>query len=120
MNINIGNYFEDFVKKQIKSGRYENSNEVICSALRFLEKQERKFRELQNSIKKDFKEITYKSRNSVKFEISINDRNGGISKMIYITIGDGETFETKEIIEDLLLGDYNRQGQLIGIEILVP
>lgn len=36
----IGKHFEDFIKKQIESGRYSSASEVIRSALRLLEERE--------------------------------------------------------------------------------
>ena len=36
----IGSHFEQFVKKQIESGRYRSASEVVRDALRLLEKQE--------------------------------------------------------------------------------
>jgi antitoxin ParD1/3/4 len=45
-SISIGNYFEDFIKHEVKSGRYSSVSEVIRSALRLLESEENKEREL--------------------------------------------------------------------------
>lgn len=36
----IGKHFEDFIKRQIESGRYSSASEVIRSALRLLEERE--------------------------------------------------------------------------------
>ncbi len=39
-NVALGNYYEDFVKKQLDSGRYNNASEVIRAGLRLLEDHE--------------------------------------------------------------------------------
>ena len=36
----VGKHFEDFIKKKIESGRYNNASEVIRDALRLLEERE--------------------------------------------------------------------------------
>lgn len=45
-SISIGDYFEDFIKNEVKSGRYSSVSEVIRTALRLLEREENKEREL--------------------------------------------------------------------------
>jgi len=45
-SISLGNHFEDFIREEVKSGRYGSVSEVIRSALRLLEKEEKKEREL--------------------------------------------------------------------------
>ena len=45
-SISIGNYFEKFINDEVKSGRYSSVSEVICSALRLLEREEKKEGEL--------------------------------------------------------------------------
>jgi len=45
-SISIGNHFENFIKAEVKSGRYNSVSEVIRSALRLLEFEEKKEREL--------------------------------------------------------------------------
>jgi antitoxin ParD1/3/4 len=36
-NVAIGNHYEEFVKKQLESGRYNNASEVVRAGLRLLE-----------------------------------------------------------------------------------
>lgn len=45
-SISLGNHFEDFIKEEVKSGRYSSISEVIRAALRLLESEEKKEREL--------------------------------------------------------------------------
>ncbi|SNR74877.1 antitoxin ParD1/3/4 [Lutibacter agarilyticus] len=45
-SISIGNHFEEFIQNEIKSGKYGSASEVIRSALRLLEREERKERAL--------------------------------------------------------------------------
>ena len=37
MNIYLGKHFEEFIRKQVESGRYANASEVVREALRFHE-----------------------------------------------------------------------------------
>lgn len=45
-SISLGEYFEDFIREKIKSGRYSSVSEVIRAALRMLEHEEQKEQEL--------------------------------------------------------------------------
>lgn len=45
-SISLGNHFEEFINEELKSGRYSSVSEVIRSALRLLEREEKKEREL--------------------------------------------------------------------------
>ena len=40
-SISIGNHFEEFIQNEVKSGKYGSVSEVIRSALRLLEREER-------------------------------------------------------------------------------
>ncbi|GGF69671.1 type II toxin-antitoxin system ParD family antitoxin [Wenyingzhuangia marina] len=45
-SISLGNHFESFINYEVNSGRYSSVSEVIRSALRLLENEEKKEREL--------------------------------------------------------------------------
>ena len=45
-SITLGSYFEEFIEEEVNSGRYNSVSEVIRSALRLLEQEERKEKEL--------------------------------------------------------------------------
>ena len=45
-SISLGNHFENFINYEVSSGRYNSVSEVIRSALRLLESEEKKEREL--------------------------------------------------------------------------
>ncbi|PTN05941.1 type II toxin-antitoxin system ParD family antitoxin [Mangrovibacterium marinum] len=45
-SISLGDHFENFINEEVKSGRYSSVSEVIRSALRLLEREEKKEKEL--------------------------------------------------------------------------
>ncbi len=49
-SISLGDYFDQFIKNQVSSGRYKNVSEVIRAGLRLLENEESKFIALRNAI----------------------------------------------------------------------
>ena len=49
-SISLGNHFEQFINNEIKSGRYGSVSEVIRSALRLLESEERKLNKIRNAL----------------------------------------------------------------------
>lgn len=46
-SVALGNHFEEFVKKQLESGRFNNVSEVVRAGLRLLEDEE-KLREIRH------------------------------------------------------------------------
>lgn len=52
------------------------------------------------------------------FELSISARNDGTLEAAYVRFRPGKVSKTKEVIEDVLLADYNSRGKLLGLEIL--
>jgi antitoxin ParD1/3/4 len=51
-SILLGDYFEDFISQQIKSGKYSSASEVIRAALRVFEHEESKKEQLIKELKK--------------------------------------------------------------------
>ncbi|MES2628224.1 MAG: type II toxin-antitoxin system ParD family antitoxin [Bacteroidota bacterium] len=51
-SILLGDYFDNFISKQITSGRFSSASEVIRAALRMFEVEESKKTELINALKK--------------------------------------------------------------------
>ena len=49
-SVSLGNYFDDFVSKQVAEGRYKNVSEVIRAGLRLLENEESKALALKYAI----------------------------------------------------------------------
>jgi antitoxin ParD1/3/4 len=49
-SISLGNHFEDFINQEIKSGRYSSVSEVVRSALRLLETEEQKLKDVRSAI----------------------------------------------------------------------
>lgn len=45
-SISLGKHFENFIKEEVNSGKYNSVSEVIRSALRLLEREEKKEIEL--------------------------------------------------------------------------
>ncbi|WP_428067749.1 type II toxin-antitoxin system ParD family antitoxin [Chryseobacterium gambrini] len=51
-SILLGDYFENFISQQIKSGKFSSASEVVRAALRMFEYEESKKSELINELKK--------------------------------------------------------------------
>jgi antitoxin ParD1/3/4 len=51
-SISLGDYFDEFVSKQVAVGRYKNVSEVIRAGLRLLEDEESKATALKQAIQK--------------------------------------------------------------------
>ena len=49
-SISLGNHFEQFINNEIESGRYGSVSEVIRTALRLLESEEKKLNEVRNAL----------------------------------------------------------------------
>lgn len=49
-SISLGEHFEDFIKTSVASGKYSSASEVVRSALRLLESEEKKLSELRNAL----------------------------------------------------------------------
>ena len=51
-SILLGDYFDNFISRQIKSGKYSSASEVVRAALRMFEHEESKRAELIKELKK--------------------------------------------------------------------
>jgi len=51
-SILLGDYFNEFISEQISSGRFSSVSEVVRTALRLLEQEENKKKELIRELKK--------------------------------------------------------------------
>ena len=49
-SISLGAHFENFINSEISSGKYSSVSEVVRSALRLLESEERKLNELREAL----------------------------------------------------------------------
>ena len=49
-SISLGLHFENFVNSSVASGKYGSASEVMRSALRLLESEEKKLKELRNAL----------------------------------------------------------------------
>jgi antitoxin ParD1/3/4 len=60
-NINLTDHFDEFVERQVSSGRYQNASEIVREALRLLETQEEerkaKLKALRHAAKQGFDEL---------------------------------------------------------------
>lgn len=49
-SVSLGNHFEEFINSEVSSGKYSSASEVVRSALRLPESEERKLSELRNAL----------------------------------------------------------------------
>jgi uncharacterized protein YuzE len=61
-----------------------------------------------------------KRKEPVGFELSVSGRGDGTIEAAYVCLSKKKVARTREIVEDVLLADYDAEGQLVGIEILAP
>lgn len=49
-SVSLGNHFEEFINSEVSSGKYSSASEVVRSALRLPESEERTLSELRNAL----------------------------------------------------------------------
>lgn len=49
-SILLGDYFEDFIARELASGRYSTASEVVRTALRLLEEEENKKKQVKKAL----------------------------------------------------------------------
>lgn len=54
------------------------------------------------------------------FKLSISASADGALQAVYIRLCSNKIARTKEIVDDIVMADYDARGQLVGIEILAP
>jgi hypothetical protein len=59
-------------------------------------------------------------RTPLGFQIAISGRRDGSIEAVYLAVSDNKIARTDEIIEDHMLVDYDRNGRIVGVEILAP
>ena len=60
------------------------------------------------------------SRDPAGFGLTVNSREDGTSVAAYIRISGNQVARTEELIQSVLLVDFDHDGNLVGIEILAP
>lgn len=68
-SILLGEHFEEFISSKISSGKYNSASEVIRTALRLLEAEERKIKDLNKALVQGEKsgfEKRFNSKNNLK------------------------------------------------------
>ena len=78
-SILLGEYFENFISEQIKSGKFSSASEVIRTALRVFEHEESKKSLLINELKKGEKSGFSKDFNRDSFLNKIHGKHTGNS-----------------------------------------
>lgn len=56
----------------------------------------------------------------ITFNLSISGRADGRIDAVYLTVANRKVARTQEVVADHLLVDYDRNGRVVGVEILGP
>jgi antitoxin ParD1/3/4 len=74
-SILLGDYFDNFISQQIKSGKFSSASEVVRAALRMFEYEESKKSELINELKKGEKSGFVESFDRKEFLKSLHEKH---------------------------------------------
>jgi len=74
-SILLGDYFDDFINQQLKSGRFSSASEVVRAALRMFEQEESKKAELIKELKKGEKSGFVKDFNRDTFLKDLHNKH---------------------------------------------
>lgn len=74
-SILLGDYFDNFISQQIKSGKFSSASEVVRTALRMFEFEESKKTELINELKKGEKSGFAKDFNRESFRKELHQKH---------------------------------------------
>jgi antitoxin ParD1/3/4 len=71
----LGDYFNNFINQQVKSGKFSSASEVVRAALRMFEEEEAKKAELVSELKKGEKSGFAKNFNRETFLKTIHQKH---------------------------------------------
>jgi len=74
-SILLGDYFENFINQQVKTGKFSSASEVVRTALRMFEYEETKKTELINELKKGEKSGFVEDFNRESFLNSLHQKH---------------------------------------------
>ena len=74
-SILLGDYFENFIALEVKSGRYASASEVVRAALRLFEEEQNKKKNLLKELEKGEKSGMAKNFNPDKFLKSLHTKH---------------------------------------------
>ena len=74
-SILLGEYFEKFIDIEVSSGRYTSASEVVRTALRLLETEEEKKKNLVNALKKGEKSKRIENFDSKKHLAALHQKH---------------------------------------------
>ncbi|MFY7739741.1 MAG: type II toxin-antitoxin system ParD family antitoxin [Flavobacterium sp.] len=74
-SILLGDYFDDFINQQLRSGRFSSASEVVRAALRMFEQEESKKAELIKELKKGEKSGFVKDFNRDTFLKDLHNKH---------------------------------------------
>ncbi|GGF26404.1 type II toxin-antitoxin system ParD family antitoxin [Flavobacterium limi] len=73
-SILLGDYFDNFINSQVKTGRFSSASEVVRAALRMFEQEETKKEEIIKELKKGEKSGFVKDFNRDSFMDSLHEK----------------------------------------------